>query len=154
MEIPHKIIEKEQALEILTARDALQKQLDIEAQILFSTWSILIRQDRRLKQQGASHVGISINIYEALWSKKGKIEQKLTEEMTMIQLSAEKQQELDEHILAISRILYEHTEVENLKTFETIEWEVREQMLEKITPKIGEFFFQKGEKKGRGSKEG
>ena len=85
--------------------------------------------------------------------KKGKIDEKLTEEMTMIELSSEKQQELDEHILAISRILYEHTEVENLKTFETIEWEVREQMLKKVTPKIGEFFFQKGEKKGRGSKE-
>jgi hypothetical protein len=85
--------------------------------------------------------------------KKGKIDEKLTEEMTMIELSPEKQQELDEHILAISRILYEHTEVENLKTFETIEWEVREQMLKKVTPKIGEFFFQKGEKKGQGSKE-
>jgi hypothetical protein len=84
--------------------------------------------------------------------KKGKIEEKLTEEMTMIELSPEKQQELDEHILAISRILYEHTEVESLKTFETIEWEVREQMLTKVTPKIGEFFFQK-EKKGQGSKE-
>ena len=46
----------------------------------------------------------------------------------MIVISPEKQQELDEHILAISRILYEHTEVENLKTFETIEWEVREQI--------------------------
>jgi len=51
LEIPHKIIEKEWALEILAARDALQKQLDIESQILFSTWSILIAQDRRLKQQ-------------------------------------------------------------------------------------------------------
>ena len=102
---------------------------------------------------GASHIGISINTYEALWSKKGKIDQKLTEEMTMIQLSPEKQQELDEYILAISRILYEHTEVENLKTFETIEREVREQMLEKVTPQIGEFFFQKGGEKEGGSKE-
>jgi hemerythrin-like domain-containing protein len=49
--------------------------------------------------------------------------------------------------------LYEHTEVENLKTFETIEREVREQMLEKVTPQIGEFFFQKGGEKEGGSKE-
>jgi hypothetical protein len=60
--------------------------------------------------------------------KKGTIDEKLTEEIAMIVISPEKQQELDEHILAISRILYEHTEVENLKTFETIEWEVREQI--------------------------
>ena len=60
--------------------------------------------------------------------KKGTIDEKLTEEIAMIVISPEKQQELDEHILAISRILYEHTEVENLKTFETIEWEVREQV--------------------------
>jgi hypothetical protein len=47
-------------------------------------------------RSGESYVGISINIYEALWSKKGKIDQKLTKEMTMIQLSPEKQQKLDE----------------------------------------------------------
>jgi hypothetical protein len=82
-----------------------------------------------------------------------KIDEKLTEEMTMMIMSPEKQQELDEHILGISRILYEHTEVENLKTFEGIEWELRKQVLEKVTPQIGEFFFQKGEKKGQGSKE-
>jgi hypothetical protein len=80
--------------------------------------------------------------------KKGKIDEKLTEQMTMIIMSPEKQQELDEHILAISQILYEHTEVENLKTFETIEREVREQMLEKVTPQIGEFFSEGGEKRG------
>jgi hypothetical protein len=70
----------------------------------------------------------------------------------MIVISPEKQQELDEHILAISRILYEHTEIENLKTFETIEWEVREQVLEKVTPQIGEFFFRRGRKKVREAK--
>ena len=48
----------------------------------------------------------------------------MTEEIAMIELSPEKQQELDEHILAVSRILYEHTETEKLKTFETMEWEV------------------------------
>jgi hypothetical protein len=82
------------------------------------------------------------------------IEKKAREEIAMIDLSPEKQKELDEHLMAVSRILYEHTEIEKLKTFETIEWEVREQVLEKVTPQIGEFFFQKGEKKERGSKEG
>ena len=82
--------------------------------------------------------------------KKGKIDKKLTKEIAMIELSPEKQQELDEHILAISRILYEHTEIENLKTFETIEWELREQVLEKVTPKIGEFFFSEGGEKRSG----
>ena len=71
----------------------------------------------------------------------------------MRELSPEKQKELDEHLVAVSRMLYEHTEVEKIKTFEGIEWELREQVLEKVTPKIGEFFFQKGEKKSQGSKE-
>ena len=80
----------------------------------------------------------------------GKIDEKLTEEMTMMIMSPEKQQELDEHILGISRILYEHTEVENLKTFEGIEWELRKQVLEKVTPQIGEFFFSEGGEKRSG----
>ncbi|MEA5619459.1 hypothetical protein VB711_16655 [Cronbergia sp. UHCC 0137] len=64
----------------------------------------------------------------------------------MIELSPEKQQELDEHILAVSWILYEQTEAEKLKTFEGREWEVREQILKKVTPQIGEFFSEGGEK--------
>ena len=54
--------------------------------------------------------------------------------------------------MTLTRILYEHTEIENLKTFETIEWEVREQVLEKVTPQIGEFFFRRGRKKVREAK--
>jgi hypothetical protein len=65
----------------------------------------------------------------------------------MIELSPKKQKELDQHLIAAACILYEHTESEKLKTFETIEWEVREQVLAKVTPRIGEFFF------GRGTKE-
>ena len=71
----------------------------------------------------------------------------------MIELSPEKQQELDEHILAISRILYEHTEIENLKTFETIEWELREQGIGKSHPQNRRiFFFRRGRKKVREAK--
>ena len=50
--------------------------------------------------------------------KKGKIDEQLTEEMTMIQLSPEKQQELDEHILAISRILIIINEDEEFQNVE------------------------------------
>jgi hypothetical protein len=71
----------------------------------------------------------------------------------MIKLSREKQEELDQHLTAVSRILYEHTETGKLETFESIEWEVREQILEKVTPQIGEFFFRKGEKREKGSTE-
>lgn len=42
---------KEQALEILVARDALQKQLEAEAKIPVDMWSKLIEQDARLKQK-------------------------------------------------------------------------------------------------------
>jgi hypothetical protein len=71
----------------------------------------------------------------------------------MIELSPKKQKELDQHLIAAACILYEHTESEKLKTFETIEWEVREQVLAKVTPRIGEFFFRKGDKREWGSKE-
>ncbi|MEA5535850.1 tetratricopeptide repeat protein [Crocosphaera sp. XPORK-15E] len=44
-------LNKEQILEILAARDALQKQLEAEAKISINMWSKLIEQDTRLKQK-------------------------------------------------------------------------------------------------------
>jgi hypothetical protein len=44
-------LKKEQALEILAARDALQKQLETAAEVPVDMWSKLIEQDARLKQQ-------------------------------------------------------------------------------------------------------
>ncbi|MFM6897838.1 MAG: hypothetical protein ACKPKF_11290, partial [Microcystis panniformis] len=40
-----KSLKKEQALEILTARDALQKRMEAEAEISVDMWSKLIEQD-------------------------------------------------------------------------------------------------------------
>jgi hypothetical protein len=36
-------------------------------------------------------------------------------------LSTEKQQEINAHLQAVARILYDHTEPEKLETFESIE---------------------------------
>ena len=60
----------------------------------------------------------------------------------MRKLSREKQAELQAHLKAAAAILYEHTEDEKLKDFESIEWEVRQQILEHVSPQIGEFFSQ------------
>jgi len=69
----------------------------------------------------------------------------------MQQLSEEMQTKLDEHLEAVARIMYEHTDLEKLLSFESIEWEVRGQILDKVAPKIGEFFYLKGERKGQGN---
>jgi hypothetical protein len=69
----------------------------------------------------------------------------------MQQLSEEIQTKLDEHLEAVARIIYEHTDSEKLKSFESIEWEVRGQILDKVAPKIGEFFYPKEERKGQGN---
>jgi hypothetical protein len=47
----NKSLKKEQALEIIAARDALQKQMEAEAEISVDMWSKLIEQDNRLKQK-------------------------------------------------------------------------------------------------------
>lgn len=47
----NKSLEKGQTLEILAARDALQKQLEAEAEISVNMWSRLIEQDVILKQK-------------------------------------------------------------------------------------------------------
>lgn len=68
-------------------------------------------------------------------------------------LSTEKQQELNAHLQAAARILYDHTESEKLQTFESIELEVRTQILEKVSPTIGQFFCLKEDAKPRVNKE-
>ena len=45
----------------------------------------------------------------------------------------------------VAEILYKNTPSEELETFETIELSLREQLLEKVAPKIGEFFSTKQE---------
>ncbi len=71
----------------------------------------------------------------------------------MQELSPEMQAKLDQHLRAAAQILYQHTEPEKLENFESIEWEVRTQMLQQVAPKIGEFFCQKEDKGFPGSTE-
>ena len=57
-------------------------------------------------------------------------------------MTPEKQLILDPKLREVAEILYNNTSSEELATFETIELSVREQLLEKVAPKIGEFFFR------------
>jgi len=65
----------------------------------------------------------------------------------MLNIPQEDQAILDEHIREAARVLRKYTDPEKLKDFETIEAEVRKLLIEEVAPKVGEFFFQKEEKK-------
>ena len=58
-------------------------------------------------------------------------------------MTPEKQKELEKHIEAIAKILYEETKPKDLASLAQIEETVREQTLEHITPQIGFFLSQK-----------
>jgi hypothetical protein len=53
----------------------------------------------------------------------------------------EKQEELNQHLQAIAKILYEETEPTKIDSLAGIEETIRQQTLEYITPQIG-FFYQ------------
>ncbi|MBC6472167.1 MAG: hypothetical protein GDA48_04575 [Hormoscilla sp. GM102CHS1] len=72
----------------------------------------------------------------------------------MLKIPQEDQAILDEHIREASRILRKYTGPEKLKDFETIEAEARKLVIEEVAPFVGEFFFQKEEKKHQESNEG
>lgn len=55
----------------------------------------------------------------------------------------EKKKELENHIEAIAKILYEETASKDLTSLAKIEEAVREQSLEHITPQIGFFLSNK-----------
>jgi hypothetical protein len=57
-------------------------------------------------------------------------------------LSAAAQAQLDAHLSVVAEILYTHTEAEKLQDFESIEWELRDQLLHQVAPHLGEFFSQ------------
>lgn len=65
----------------------------------------------------------------------------------------EKATVLKEHLTELARLMREHTEPEKLKDFESIEVEVRDQILELVAPAIGEFFLQKEGKNAQGTSE-
>ena len=60
---------------------------------------------------------------------------------TMHPLSAEDQATLTEHLHQAATILKKYTEPDKLNTFESIEVELREQMLSIVSPTIAEFFW-------------
>lgn len=58
-------------------------------------------------------------------------------------MTPEKQQELNHHLDAIAKILYEEAEPENLQSLEGIEETIRSQALEYIMPQLGFFLSEK-----------
>lgn len=65
----------------------------------------------------------------------------------------EKEALLKEHLTELARLMREHTETEKLEDLESMEVEVRDQILELVAPVIGEFFLQKEEKNAQGTSE-
>lgn len=61
----------------------------------------------------------------------------------MSQIPAEEQSRLEHYLRETAKILYKYTEKDKLREFESIEKELREQMMERVGPMIGEFFLTK-----------
>jgi hypothetical protein len=70
----------------------------------------------------------------------------------MLEMSPESEALADEYTTKLARLMFEHTEPEKLKDFESMEVEIRDQIIKRIAPKIGEFFFSEGGKKCSGKK--
>jgi hypothetical protein len=58
----------------------------------------------------------------------------------MLEIPPEEKAKLDKYIVETAKILRKYTEPEKLDDFESIELEVRTQMMSVVSPKIGEFF--------------
>lgn len=65
----------------------------------------------------------------------------------------EKERELEKHIQAIAKILYEDSEAEEIKDLRGIEETVREKTLKHIAPKIGFFLSKKRREQKQEEKE-
>lgn len=55
-------------------------------------------------------------------------------------MTPEEQSIVDQKLKEVAEILYNNTPEEELNTFETIELSVRDHLLKRVAPKIGEFF--------------
>ena len=64
----------------------------------------------------------------------------------MLPIPPEEKALLNQYLTESARILYKYTEPEKQRDFESIEVEVRTQMLGVVGPTIGEFFFPRREK--------
>jgi hypothetical protein len=69
-----------------------------------------------------------------------------TGESSMLNIPPEEKAQLDTYLVETAKILRKYTEPDKLNDFESIEIEVRNQMIEVVSPKIGEFFCQKEQK--------
>lgn len=58
----------------------------------------------------------------------------------MLNIPPEEKSQLDTYLTESAKILRNYTEAEKLNDFESIELEVRKQMMEVVSPQIGEFF--------------
>lgn len=58
-------------------------------------------------------------------------------------MTPEEQSTIDQKLTEVAEILYNNTPNEELATFETVELSVRNHLLGKVAPRIGEFFFAK-----------
>jgi hypothetical protein len=58
----------------------------------------------------------------------------------MLEIPPEEKAKLDKYLVETAKILRKYTEPEKLNDFESIELEVRNQMMSVVSPKIGEFF--------------
>ncbi len=56
-------------------------------------------------------------------------------------MTPEEIKELQAHLEAAAAILFKHTPSEQLQDFESIERSVRDQLLEQVSPPIGNFFY-------------
>lgn len=65
-------------------------------------------------------------------------------------MTPEQEQELQEHIQAIAKILYEDTTPEKLTSLAGIEEAVRSQMHKHVMPKVGVFLSKRLQKKEQG----
>jgi hypothetical protein len=58
----------------------------------------------------------------------------------MLEIPLEEKAQLEKYLVETAKILRKYTELEKLNDFESIELEVRSQMMSVVSPKIGEFF--------------
>lgn len=58
-------------------------------------------------------------------------------------MTPEETQELQAHLKAAAAILFKHTPPEQLKDFESLEMVLRDHLLERVNPEMGNFFAQR-----------
>jgi hypothetical protein len=63
-----------------------------------------------------------------------------TRTKAMLEIPPQEKAQLEKYLVETAKILRKYTESEKLNDFESIELEVRNQMMSVVSPKIGEFF--------------